>query len=196
MAANSQLNPGGPSPETMVGQSKAIFPRLVATAAGLGYLPLMPGTFGALAGVGLYVLAILGTAYFGAGHRGMALGNASTPAPSASGLWIAAAITILVSGAGVWAAGWEERASRRKDPQHVVIDEVSGQLIAYAAALAPLNWKYCLAGFILFRAFDIAKPFPVRQAESLPGGWGIMADDWLAGLYAALGLWILRWAGM
>jgi phosphatidylglycerophosphatase A len=156
----------------------------------------MPGTFGALAGVGLYVLAIVGGAHFGAGHWGGALWSSSTPAASASGLWIAAAITILISGAGVWAAGSEERASRRKDPQHVVIDEVSGQLIAYVAALAPFNWKYCVAGFILFRAFDIAKPFPVRQAESLAGGWGIMADDWLAGLYAALGLWILRWAGM
>ena len=60
----------------------------------------------------------------------------------------------------------------------------------------PLNWKYLLLGFILFRGFDIWKPFPVRQAESLPGGWGIMADDWLAAIYAAAGLWIARWLGL
>ena len=59
-----------------------------------------------------------------------------------------------------------------------------------------LNWKYLLLGFILFRLFDIWKPFPARQAESLPGGWGIMADDWIAGVYAALGLWLARAVGM
>jgi phosphatidylglycerophosphatase A len=58
-----------------------------------------------------------------------------------------------------------------------------------------LNWKYLLLGFILFRVFDIWKPFPARQAESLPGGWGIMGDDWIAGVYAAIGLWIARAAG-
>jgi phosphatidylglycerophosphatase A len=75
------------------------------------------------------------------------------------------------------------------DPQIAVIDEVSGQHLTYLLSLTLLNWKYLLLGFILFRVFDIWKPFPVRQAESLPGGWGIMADDWLAGIYAALILW-------
>ncbi len=58
-----------------------------------------------------------------------------------------------------------------------------------------LVWKYLLAGFILFRLFDIWKPFPARQAEALPGGWGIMADDWVAGIYAAICLWLARSAG-
>lgn len=58
------------------------------------------------------------------------------------------------------------------------------------------NWKYLLLGFLLFRVFDIWKPFPARQAESLPGGLGIMADDWIAGIYAALGLWIARSLGL
>jgi phosphatidylglycerophosphatase A len=83
-----------------------------------------------------------------------------------------------------------------KDPQFVVVDEVSGQLLTYLLALAPANWKYLLLGFILFRVFDIWKPFPARQAESLPGGWGIMADDWVAGIYAAIGMWIARAAGL
>jgi phosphatidylglycerophosphatase A len=137
-----------------------------------------------------------GTTHGGATQWGAGYWNGSGATGRAAGLWATAIATTLISALGIWAAGCEERASGRKDPQHVVIDEVSGQLIAFVAALAPLNWKYCVAGFILFRAFDIAKPFPVRQAESLPGGWGIMADDWLAGLFAALGLWILRWAGM
>jgi phosphatidylglycerophosphatase A len=58
-----------------------------------------------------------------------------------------------------------------------------------------LNWKYLVAGFILFRVFDIWKPFPARRAELLPGGLGIMADDWIAGAYAALGLWLIRALG-
>ena len=109
---------------------------------------------------------------------------------------------------------------REKDPQYVVIDEVSGQLLAmllgcgmpvwwkvrnsfldgnanwFDPMRSALNWKYLLLGFILFRVFDIWKPFPARQAESLPGGWGIMADDWVAGIYAAIGLWLARAAGL
>ncbi len=85
-----------------------------------------------------------------------------------------------------------QNISATKDPQIVVIDEVAGQLIClygsgYARTFA-VNWKYLLLGFILFRVFDIWKPFPARQAESLPGGLGIMADDWIAGIYAALGI--------
>jgi phosphatidylglycerophosphatase A len=191
------MTPSQPS----AAQPRSFLARFAATVGGLGYLPLMPGTFGSLAGVALYALTMLCSSNWGAGHWGTTQWNAAFwngPGATgrAAGLWIAAAVTVIISALGVWAAGREERASGRKDPQHVVIDEVSGQLITFVAALSPLNWKYCLAGFILFRGFDIAKPFPIRQAESLPGGWGIMADDWLAGLFAALGLWILRWAGM
>ena len=73
-----------------------------------------------------------------------------------------------------------------------VFDTLPLGLITFRAAL---NWKYLLLGFILFRVFDIWKPFPARQAESLPGGWGIMADDWIAAIYAAIGLWLARAAG-
>jgi len=88
----------------------------------------------------------------------------------------------------VWAAGVTARASGLKDPQFVVVDEVVGQWIALAGA-ASLNWKSFLAAFALFRLFDIWKPPPVRQLESLPGGWGINLDDVMAGVYAALVLW-------
>jgi len=110
--------------------------------------------------------------------------------------WIGGPIVLLVALEGVWAADRTAKFLGTKDPQSVVVDEVSGQLLTYVAAMAPLNWKYLLLGFILFRAFDIWKPFPARQAESLPGGLGIMADDWMAGIYAALGLWIAHAAGL
>jgi phosphatidylglycerophosphatase A len=102
----------------------------------------------------------------------------------------------VIAALGVWSATTAARFWSVSDPQRVVIDEVSGQHLTYVLALAPLNWKYLLLGFILFRVFDIWKPFPARQAESLPGGWGIMADDWVAGIYAAIGLWLARAAGL
>ena len=84
--------------------------------------------------------------------------------------------------AGIPAATAVARASKQKDPQFVVIDEVAGQLITFLAA--PVSWKSLLAGFILFRGFDIIKPPPVRQLEKLPEGIGIVVDDVAAGLYA------------
>jgi hypothetical protein len=83
-------------------------------------------------------------------------------------------------------------AGGMKDPQFVVVDEVVGQWLALAGARA-LNWKAWLAAFVLFRLFDIWKPFPVRQLESLPGGVGIVADDLMAGVYAALVLFLAGW---
>lgn len=111
--------------------------------------------------------------------------------------FIAILATIFVAILGVAAASKASSYSGIKDPQFVVIDEVSGQMISYfgIGSAAP-NWKYLLLGFILFRVFDIWKPFPARQAESLPSGLGIMADDWIAGIYAGLGLWIARALGL
>ena len=106
------------------------------------------------------------------------------------------AMVLLVAILGVYVAGQAAKYAGKKDPQFVVIDEVSGQMIAYFSPFTLLNWKSLILGFILFRVFDIWKPFPARQAESLPGGWGIMADDWIAGIYAALGLWIARAIGL
>jgi phosphatidylglycerophosphatase A len=128
-------------------------------------------------------------------------------------------LLLVISLVGIWTASRTAAYLRSQDPQIVVIDEVAGQYLALAVGalwpfhieatnpyagpysprnlvMHPLNWKCVLAGFILFRVFDIWKPFPARQAESLPRGWGIMADDCIAGLYAALGLWALRAAGL
>jgi len=97
-----------------------------------------------------------------------------------------AAVTLL----GIPVSTVVARESGRKDPGFVVIDEVAGQMISLIGV--PLDWKYLLAGFILFRSFDIVKPFPLRRLEALPGGTGIMMDDVGAGLYALvlLELWI------
>jgi len=109
-------------------------------------------------------------------------------------------VAVVIGLVGVWTATRAAQHFGEPDPQKVVIDEVSGQhltlLIGVPLSNAAPNWKYFLLGFILFRVFDIWKPFPARQAEGLPGGWGIMADDWIAGVYAALGLWVARLLGL
>ena len=160
----------------------------VATSLGVGYIPFAPGTFGSLVGTGLFCV-------FGAQ---VALINDSriflTRSPAQR--LPAVALAVVIALVGVWAAHVSEKFLQKKDPNCIVIDEVSGQFLAYLVALAPLNWKYLLLGFILFRVLDIWKPFPARQAESLPGGWGIMTDDWVAGIYAGIGLWIARAAGL
>jgi phosphatidylglycerophosphatase A len=196
----------------------------MATAAGLGYFPKAPGTLGSLAGLlvallPLWLLVALGIVSNDHQVRSVSLlgGDAFDPF---LGYHICAAA--LIGAVGVWSATRASAYWSQKDPQRVVIDEVSGQHLTLLLGCgmpiwwrnaqpywhwdqippglvtvnAALNWKYLLLGFILFRVFDIWKPFPARQAESLPGGWGIMADDWIAGIYAAIGLWLARAAGL
>jgi phosphatidylglycerophosphatase A len=123
---------------------------------------------------------------------------------------LCALLLLLILGAiGVWSSSRVVEYSGVKDPQYIVIDEVAGQHLtlmlplipialphlrehfdfsgyAIFSALSLVNWKYLLLGFILFRVFDIWKPFPLRRLEMLPSGWGVMADDWMAGIYAAI----------
>ncbi len=158
------------------------FARLLATWFGCGYAPKGPGTAGSLAAI---AIAWVLHEYAGVGPVGFAI--------------LAAGLTLPA----IWAANVTARETGLKDPQIVVIDEVVGQWFALAGAAhspwsghaAPyqLNWKTFLAAFALFRAFDIWKPPPVRQLEKLPGGTGIVLDDVMAGLYAALVLWAAGW---
>ena len=106
-------------------------------------------------------------------------------------------IVLLIAGVvaiGIPAATLEERGCGKKDPSHVVIDEVAGQLLTLVAC--PIVWQALLAGFILFRAFDIVKPPPVRSLERLPEGTGIVVDDLGAGIYALIVLQLLLHFGV
>ena len=136
---------------------------LIATFFGVGRLRPGPGTWGSAATVLLWALI------------------SSRIAPEGR-TWATIAAAIAITLIGIPAATRVARASGLKDPQFVVIDEVAGQLVALIAV--PLAWKTFLVGLILFRVFDILKPPPVRQLESLPEGAGIVVDDLGAGLYA------------
>jgi len=229
------MNPKTDSTPEAVAAAQAVtsprkprFSLFIATAAGLGYLPKAPGTWGSLAGVAIahamnhfdliVILAI--SALFGRKINDfpIAVPYVFLTHPFLQNFVPSAFIFLVIALLGVFAAGRVEKFSRVKDPQFVVIDEVSGQHLTlllggmlpltnlfglpprapWSAILFPRHpgWIILLAGLILFRVFDIWKPFPARQAESLPGGWGIMADDWVAGIYAAIGLWIARAAGL
>jgi phosphatidylglycerophosphatase A len=112
--------------------------------------------------------------------------------PATTRPFVLIALAVVVTLIGVPAATRVAQAAAKKDPGFVVIDEVAGQLISLIAV--PLTWKTFFAGFILFRAFDILKPPPVRQLERLPEGTGIMLDDVGAGMYAlAVMQLLLRW---
>jgi phosphatidylglycerophosphatase A len=139
------------------------FSWMIATFFGVGHL--QPGS-------GTWAAAITAIAWWAIGRT-----ISSTWLVPVSVL-VALAITLI----GIAPSTVVARESGRKDPGFVVIDEVAGQMIAMIAL--PLNWKYLLASFILFRSFDIVKPFPLRRLELLPAGTGIMMDDVGAGLYA------------
>jgi phosphatidylglycerophosphatase A len=165
---------------------------LLATVGGLGNVPLAPGTWGSIAGLLLY--AVVQVHFAPDNMSQFPLHTATLVERARWALWTGVPVALVVAIAGTMAATRVANASGKKDPQFVVIDEVSGQHLTYLLALAPANLDYLLLGLILFRAFDIWKPFPARQAERLPGGLGIMADDWFAAIYAAIGVWIVRGA--
>jgi phosphatidylglycerophosphatase A len=137
---------------------------LAIATFGVGYLPLIPGTFGSMVGVAIFLLLRIWPLQ----------------------LFFIAVIVVL----GVWAASRTERLLGRKDPGKVVVDEVAGQMIALLplAFLVDGPWLvWVIVSFNLFRLFDIFKPYPAHRFEALPGGFGIMADDLVAGIYGAIG---------
>ncbi len=141
---------------------------LLATWFGCGYFPWGPGTVASLVAV---TMAAFLHVYAGVGRGALLL--------------MAAALLIP----GIWASTRTALIVGEKDPGLVVVDEVLGQWVTLTGA-AVLNWKTLLAGFALFRLFDIWKPWPVRNFEKLPGGVGIVTDDLAAGIYGALILYI------
>jgi phosphatidylglycerophosphatase A len=154
-------------------ETKTMWAWAVATFFGAGFGKPGPGTWGSVAAVLLW----------GAAARGLHL--------SAVGLLLALAIAITLALVfGIPASTIVERESGRHDPGFVVIDEVAGQWIALLGS--PADWRHGLIALVLFRLFDITKPFPVRRIERLPGGWGIVFDDVAAGLYALVIASLLR----
>jgi phosphatidylglycerophosphatase A len=133
---------------------------LIATAGGAGRVPVAPGTAGSAVGIVIYLLTW------------------RLPV-----LWQAALLAVIVV-AGTWASAVAARHAGQDDPGFVVIDEVAGQLLTLFVIRA--GWIGALAGFVIFRALDIVKPWPARRFEALPGGYGIMADDLMAGVYGWL----------
>ena len=140
----------------------------IATVGGAGFFPVAPGTVGSAVGVVIYLAT-----------RG----------------WTAQAqilLFVVITLLGIWAAGVAETALNRQDPGPVVIDEVAGQLATLL--LTGVAWRGAIAGFLIFRILDIIKPPPARQLERLHGGFGIMADDVMAGAYGwGLMMLLLRW---
>lgn len=221
-ATNPPVAPGAESASSNAPRRKPRISLFIATACGLGYLPKAPGTWGSLAGLVLAMLPFWGSlAALSAitASRGQAMSLSFTPNGVDAILCTQIGLAIVVGAIGLFSSTAAAKFWGVNDPQRVVVDEVSGQHLTLLLGCAlpiwrstpgfppnvglglitahsALNWKYLLLGFILFRVFDIWKPFPARQAESLPGGWGIMADDWIAGIYAGLGLWIARALGL
>lgn len=159
---------------------------LAIATCGVGYLPLAPGTWGSLVGIGVYALVrgAAMTLFFGLG----ASRNFNLLHVYYGVIAIELFAILAISLAGTWAASRTEKLSGKKDPGKVVIDEVAGQFIALIPVPFVLGtaWWTAILAFILFRFFDIVKPYPARKLESLEAGLGIMADDIVAGVYAAI----------
>ncbi len=167
--SSDELNPAVVVPERVPGattteRTATDYLALSIATCGVGYLPLMPGTFGSVVGVAIFLLLVQ---------------RVNLP-----GLVVSILVITL---SGIWAASRTEELSGRKDPGEVVIDEVAGQMIALLPltvfAVTPLA---VMISFTLFRCFDIVKPYPAGRLEGLKGGFGIMCDDLVAGAYAAV----------
>jgi phosphatidylglycerophosphatase A len=141
--------------------SRPLLSLAIATACGIGYVPVAPGTFGSAAGLLVW-----------------------TALPASAVVQAAVIVALFVLGS--IAGNAAERHFHRTDPRQVVIDEVMGMLITLF--LNPVHLKGAFVGFLFFRATDVIKPYPANRLERLPGGIGVMADDAMAALYANLAL--------
>lgn len=141
-------------------------------------------------------LAFVLSTWFGCGLSPVAPGTAGSAAALAIAYWLPwpplaiALLGLAITPIGIWAADVTAKQMGREDPGLVVIDEVAGQWLTLAGA-ATISWKSLLIGFLLFRLFDIWKPFPINRLERLPGGLGIMADDLAAGVCGALVIFVI-----
>ncbi len=155
---------------------------LSIATCGVGYVPLAPGTWGAVLGVAIFLLFNFASAqtFTFALDAGWSL--AALEALRTSAFLVVLMLLVLV---GIWAATRAEPLLGRKDPGAVVIDEVAGQVMTFVFVPMFAAWWMLFVGFVLFRLFDIWKPYPIHRLEALESGLGIMADDLLAAVYAA-----------
>lgn len=161
--------------DTHTMEKMPLFHKIIATGFGSGYCPLAPGTAGAvLATIAWYAYSALTGSYWAT-------------------MTITVALVIVFTVLGVWSSGVAEKYWGR-DPRRAVVDEMVGVWIALLAVPPEPHWGYGVAALVLFRFFDIAKPLGIRRLEDLPGGYGVMADDILAGIYSMLIIFIYRWA--
>lgn len=155
--------------------------RLIGSCFGLGRLPIAPGTWGSLPPVAFFCLLCI----FGAGVLATSILMAALAA-------VASVLCVRFAPAAIKATG-------KKDPSEVVLDEFAGQSVTFIAATAGGAREIVVTavlGFLLFRLFDILKPYPIRKLERLTDGWGVLADDLLAGVYAAISLQICAYYGL
>jgi len=158
---------------------------LAIATCGVGYFPVAPGTMGSLVGVGLYLSIWAGS--YSVLEANAVRGRLNLLYIFTPQLALMLVVIFVVTMVGIWAASRAERLLQRKDPQVVVIDEVAGQMIALLSGPFWLpTWWSIITAFILFRVFDIWKPYPTRRLERLESGLGVMADDVLAGAYALI----------
>ena len=156
---------------------------LALTTFGVGYVPLAPGTWGSAVGVLIYLL-FRRIEFYSAGY----FANQNWQGEQVSA-WIHvlnAVLLLLFSFAGIWAANRATVLFRDKDPQQAVVDEVIGQLITFLFVPFAISGWLIFAGFLLFRLFDVWKPYPINSLQNLPAGLGVCADDILAGAYAGI----------
>lgn len=156
---------------------------LAVTTFGVGYLPLAPGTWGSMVGVMIYLAAAWAEANVGINLLDKGWNSVQISA------WFHAVnliVFVLFCLLGIWAANRATKLFKNKDPQQAVVDEVIGQIIVFLFVPFGLHWGFTLAGFLLFRLFDIWKPYPIDSLQNLPAGIGVCADDILAGIYGGV----------
>jgi phosphatidylglycerophosphatase A len=166
---------------------------LAITTFGVGYIPLAPGTWGSAVGVGIYLLftwteeAISSTFTVGGWRDSQVTALVHA---------VNAILFLLFCLLGIWAASRATTLFKHKDPSQAVVDEVIGQLLVFLFVPFGISWKLILTGFLLFRLFDIWKPYPIDSLQNLPAGIGVCADDILAGVYGGAVLSLIYAIGL
>jgi phosphatidylglycerophosphatase A len=154
----------------------------IATCGGVGYVPVVPASWGSLAACGIYFVALIANDNFVFWAQNQNLNAALIESFRTSFILVFLIGLFLI---GMWAATRVVKITGVKDPRLIVIDEVVGQFITFLFVPAQVGWWIIPVGFFAFRLFDIWKLFPADKLEFLPDGLGVMADDVMAGFYAA-----------